>query len=105
MISASDFQQAAELSSSRIAKDGEKDVMLWFDTEPKSYREMQIWTKMSDEEKNQIIKAIEDEKKAEELRVQILDSVGDPKWRELETKQKAEEDDVLEFLKTRITCN
>lgn len=105
LISASDFQQAAELSSSRIAKDGEKDVMLWFDTEPKSYREMQIWTKMSDEEKNQIIKAIEDEKKAEELRVQILDSVGDPKWRELETKQKAEEDDVLEFLKTRITCN
>lgn len=105
LISSSDFQAAAELSASRIAKEGEKDVMLWFDTEPKSYREMQIWTKMSDEEKAAIVKAIEDEKKAEELRVKILDSVGDPKWRELEEKQKGEEADVLEFLNTRIVSN
>ena len=98
LISAIDFQAIAEKSSSRISKEGEQDVTFWFDTTPKTYREMTIWTKLTEAEKNQIVGYVENEHNAEKKRKEILSSVGDSKWRELEDQQRKEEEKVLEFL-------
>ena len=98
LISSVDFQSIADSSSSRISKEGEKDVTFWFDTTPKTYREMTIWTKLTPEEKKTIHSLIDAEHKEEDDRKEILKSVGDSKWRELENQQRIEEYQVWETL-------
>jgi hypothetical protein len=99
LLAAADFQAITEQSTTRISKKDDCVVTLWFDTEPKSFREIRITTKLSDEIKTQVTEGMAQQREAETQRMKILDSVGDPKWRELEEKEKEQEGEIAELLK------
>ena len=99
LLAAPDFQSIMEQSTSRISKKDDSNVTLWFDTEPKSYREILITPKITNEQKNQIYQSMEEQVAIEEERIRVLNTVSDPKWRELEDEQAKEENDIQELLK------
>ena len=57
-------------------KNLKQDVTFWFDTTPKTYRGMTIWTKLTEAERNKIISCVENEHSIENKRKEILNSVG-----------------------------
>jgi hypothetical protein len=99
LLAAADFQAITEQSTTRIAKKGDSIVTLWFDTEPKSYREIRITTKISDDMKARVFDGMNKQRELELNRLRTLNSVGDPKWRELETREQQEEDEMKQLLK------
>jgi hypothetical protein len=99
ILAAADFQAIAEQSTTRIAKKEDSVVTLWFDTEPKSYREIRITTKISDHMKAKVFDGMDKQRELELNRLRTLNSVGDPKWRELETREQQEEDEMKQLLK------
>lgn len=98
LLAASDFQSIMEASSSRISKKEDTNVTLWFDTEPKSYREITISPKITDEQKEEVLNGMKEQKEMENNRLNILASVGDPKWMEIEAAQKKEEEEIQALL-------
>jgi hypothetical protein len=99
LLADSDFQTIAALSTTRISKKEDSVVTLWFDTEPKTFREIRITTKLSDEMKARVYEGIESQKEAERQRMLVLNSVGDPKWRELEEREREQEEEITALLK------
>lgn len=75
----------------------EGNATLWFDTKPKSYRNFVIHPKIPDDLRNKVNESIENEKCSQELRVQTLQNVIDPKWKELERQQNEKENELLEL--------
>ncbi|KAK8900365.1 hypothetical protein M9Y10_002692 [Tritrichomonas musculus] len=99
ILAASDFQAIMESSSSRITSMNDNSkVTLWFDTEPKSYREITITPKITDEQKNSVFKGMEEQREIEAKRNAILDSVADPKWAKIDAEQRKEEEDIQALL-------
>jgi len=98
LISSNDYQNAAESSENRVSQTDESKVTLWFDTKPKSYREISIFPKISDDVISSIFKLTQKEIEYEKSRESILNSVGDPKWRDLEKHQMVEENNILQLL-------
>jgi len=99
ILAAADFQTITEQSTTRISKKEESVVTLWFDTEPKSYREIRITTKVLDDVKAMVFEGMAQQKAIEETRLRTLNSVGDPKWRELEEQERKDEDEMAALLK------
>ncbi|OHT14224.1 hypothetical protein TRFO_15529 [Tritrichomonas foetus] len=99
LLAESDFQNIMEQSTTRISKKEDSNVTLWFDTEPKSYKEIVITPKLTPPQKEAIIKGMEEQRDIEEKRNAILSSVSDPAWRNLEIQQKKEEDEMQELLR------
>jgi hypothetical protein len=98
LLAAVDFQVISDLSATRVAQKDDSVVTLWFDTEPKSYREVRITTKISDEVKKTVFTGMEQQREREENRQAVLNSVRDPKWKEFEAKEKQQEHDVRALL-------
>lgn len=98
LLAAPVFQAVMEQSTTRVANKDDCNVTLWFDTEPSSYREIRITPKLTEDQKTQIFREMENEKAIEDERTAVLESVGDPKWRELEEEQRKEEEKMLKLL-------
>jgi hypothetical protein len=99
LLAAADFQTIAEQSTTRISKKEDCVVTLWFDSEPKSFREIRITTKLSDEMKATVYEGMAAQREAERQRMMVLNSVGDPKWRELEEMERVQENEIADLLK------
>lgn len=99
LLSASEFQSIMESATTRISKKEDSKVTLWFDTDPKSYREITIAPKISDEEKNSVFNGMKEQEEIEAKRNAILESVADPKWIKLDSEQRKEEEDIQALLK------
>jgi hypothetical protein len=99
LLAASDFQAIAETSTTRISKKEDCIVTLWFDSTPKSYREIRITTKLSDDMKAAVYDGIRNQMEIEKQRMMVLISVGDPKWRELEEREREQEEEIAALLK------
>lgn len=93
------YKDAFDSAESRINKGNEREITLWYNTVPKTYREMYNWDIITPEQQEQLIQLFEAEKVNEMNRIDVLNSVGDPKWREIQDRQAQEEMDVLDVLK------
>jgi hypothetical protein len=98
LIHGAEFQTIMEQSKNRISKKDDSNVTLWFDTEPPSYRQIRIGTKITPEQKAAVFAGMVRQREIERNRTSILNSVGDPKWRKLEDEQEQEEADILALL-------
>ena len=99
LLAASDFQSIMESSSNRITTKDGKNVTLWFDTEPKSYREIRITPKITDEQRTEVFNGMEEQLEIERKRDEILDSVSDPKWAKIDAQQIKEEEEIQALLR------
>jgi hypothetical protein len=98
LLSAVDFQLLAEQSTTRMSKKDDCGVTLWFDTNPKTYREIRLTPKIMDDQKEAVVAGMREQVEFEARRTETLNSVSDPKWREMEEQQSKEEAAILELL-------
>jgi hypothetical protein len=98
LLAALDFQTLAEQSSNRISKRDESRVTLWFDTEPRTFREIRITNAIADQVKAEVFDGIERQLEAEKHRKMVLDSVEDPKWVQLEAEENEREEEISALL-------
>lgn len=92
------FRQLLEDASSQITKSTGNEIVLWFDTNPKSYREFVIHPKIKENLEQRIPNLLDQQLKYEEQRKKRVESLNDPKWKEIEEKQLQEESEVKSLL-------
>lgn len=88
------FKTISEQSMNYSPKNTEKFQTLWFDTKPKSFREVIILPKITNEITQKVEKIMEEEKIIQDNNSKAKLSTTDPKWRDAEQKQEDEEEQM-----------
>lgn len=97
LIDDNQFKSISEKAINYSSKNLDEFQTLWFDTKPKSFKEVMVLPKITNEMTRKVEEAMEREKLIQENNRAAKLSTTDPKWRAVEQKQKEEEEQMMKF--------
>ncbi|OHT10882.1 hypothetical protein TRFO_19675 [Tritrichomonas foetus] len=89
------YKTIADQAINQPKKNTEKDLTLWFNTKPKSFREIKILPKITSEMAKQAEEVVQKENEIQINQKVARISAIDPKWRVAEAQQLKEEEEMI----------